>query len=191
RVQVAASLRDLTVAVERGKFRGDLHARLAGWQITVPPLRARRDDILRLATAWLAQHAPGMTLSPAAAEALCLFNWPYNVRQLEQVLGASVVRAEQAGVIAVDHMPTNVAEPLLSRLGVTLPPVDASALVLDVDPTQANPPAQDLEKALRHFAGSVADVAVFFNRDRRQVYRWLRKHGIDPDLFRATAGPDR
>jgi transcriptional regulator with GAF, ATPase, and Fis domain len=186
---IAASLRDLGAAVEQGEFRGDLHARLAGWQLTVPPLRARRDDILRLATAWLGEHHPGMTLSPAAAEALCLFSWPYNVRQLEQVLGVSAVRAESAGVIAVDHMPSNVAEPLLSRLGVTLPPVDAAALILDVDPTQPNPSAQDLEKALRHFAGSVAEVAVFYNRDRRQVYRWLKRHGIDPDLFRATPPP--
>lgn len=186
---IAASLRDLGALVEQGELRGDLHARLAGWQITVPPLRARRDDILRLATAWLAEHHAGMTLSPAAAEALCLFHWPYNVRQLEQVLGVSAVRAEEAGVISVDHMPTHVAEPLLSRLGATLPPVDAAALVLDVDPTQANPPAADLEKALRHFAGSVADVAVFFNRDRRQVYRWLKRYGIDPDLFRDTPPP--
>jgi transcriptional regulator of acetoin/glycerol metabolism len=92
-------------------------------------------------------------------------------------------------VIAVDHLPPNVAEPLLSRLGATLPPVDAAALVLDVDPTQSNPSAQDLEKALRHFGGSVAEVAVFYNRDRRQVYRWLKKHDIDPDLFRETPPP--
>ena len=139
---------------------------------------------MRLSTAWLAERHPGMTLSSAAAEALCLYAWPHDVRQLEQVLASSAARAGPVGVIAVDHMPTHVAEPLLSRLGVTLPPQDAHALALDVDPTQANPPAQDLEKALRHFAGSVADVAAYFNRDRRQVHRWLKRHGLDPDRFR-------
>ncbi len=186
---IAASLRDLAAAVERGEFRGDLHARLAGWHLNVPPLRDRRDDILRLATAWLAERHRGLSLSAAAAEALCLFSWPYNVRQLEQVLGVAAVRAESAGVIAVDHLPPAVAEPLLSRLGVTLPPVDAAALVLDVDPTQPQPSAHDLEQALRHFGGSVAEVAIFYNRDRRQVYRWLKRHGIDPDRFRITPMP--
>ncbi len=186
---ISASLRDLGQAVERGEFRGDLHARLAGWHVTVPPLRTRRDDILRLATAWLDDRHPGMTVSAAAAEALCLFSWPYNVRQLEQVLGVAAVRAESSGVVAVDHLPQAVAEPLLSRLGATLPPVDAAALVLDVDPTSSNPSAQELEKVLRHFAGSVAEVAVFFNRDRRQVYRWLKRHNLDPDLFRDTPVP--
>ncbi len=153
------------------------------------PLSARRDEVVRLSTTWLAERHPGMTLSSAAAEALCLYAWPHDVRQLEQVLASSSARAASVGVIAVDHMPPHVAEPLLSRLGVTLPPQDAHTLALDVDPSQANPPAEDLEKALRHFAGSVADVAAFFNRERRQVHRWLKRHGIDPERFREPAPP--
>jgi transcriptional regulator with GAF, ATPase, and Fis domain len=92
---VAATLRDLDGAVERGAFRGDLYHRLAGWRIAVPPLRTRRDDVIAIANELLARkQAPPLTAD--AAEALALHDWPGNVRELEHVLAAAIVRGDPA-----------------------------------------------------------------------------------------------
>jgi DNA-binding NtrC family response regulator len=87
-------------------------------------------------------------------------------------------------MISPDHLPAEVSEPLLSRLGATAPPVEATPMQLEVDPMAASPSQRDLERVLRHFGGSVAEVATYFGRDRRQVYRWLKRYEIDPDSFR-------
>jgi transcriptional regulator of acetoin/glycerol metabolism len=46
------------------------------------------------------------------------------------------------------------------------------------------PSRDDLVRVLQKFAGNVAEVAEFFGKDRKQVYRWLEKHGLDADSFR-------
>ncbi|MCE9575229.1 MAG: sigma 54-interacting transcriptional regulator, partial [Deltaproteobacteria bacterium] len=179
---VAATLVELDRAVAAGKFRGDLHARLAGWPVTMPPLRARRDDVLGLAAAWLAAHGAGARLSSGAAEALVLHDWPYNVRELEHVLAAAAARTTD-GVLRAEHLPAPIAARLRER-GRGEPVAAEAPLALAVDASAANPSAADLVKVLRHHRGSVALTAAFYGRDRRQVYRWLERHGLDAEAFR-------
>ena len=181
---VAATLRPLDAAVAAGAFRGDLYARLAGWTVEVPPLRARRDDILRLASAWLATHAPGATLSPTAAEALLVHAWPYNVRELEHALDVALVRVRAGGVLRLDDLPAGVGAVVRRRVGssAAAPPLE---LTISRDGV---PSVDDLRRALAHFGGSVVLVAGFFGRDRRQVYRWCERHALDPDAFRSRGG---
>ncbi len=179
---VAATLVALDDAVAAGRFRGDLLARLAGWTVTLPPLRAHRDDVLALATAWLATHAPAVRLSPSAAEALVVHDWPANVRELEHVLAAAAARAGD-DVIRAEHLPLAIAARLRDR-GRSDAAAPAMPLALTVDAGAAQPSADDLVRVLRHYGGSVALVAGFYNRDRRQIYRWLERHGLDPDAFR-------
>lgn len=85
---VAATNRGLMAQVQNGAFRADLFYRVSGVEILVPPLRSRREDIPPLAEHLLERHGPtsGLTLSPAAIDALSAFDWPGNVRQLERVL---------------------------------------------------------------------------------------------------------
>src|SRR5262249_23551308 len=107
---VAATNRDLDADAAAGRFRADLLARLAGWRIAVPPLRARREDILALAQLFLARPGPALPLSPAAAEALVLHGWPWNARELQQVVagGAARAAAAGAGVLGLEHLPPNL-----------------------------------------------------------------------------------
>ncbi len=118
---VVATNRSLSQLVERGLFRQDLFYRLSGVDIRVPPLRVRRDDILELATYFLARHraARRLDFAPAAADALLLYDWPGNVRELERVVEAVVVLANGER-IDLDDLPPAVrgdyAEILLPSL---------------------------------------------------------------------------
>src|SRR5262245_49218467 len=77
---VAATNRSLRGMVDAGHFRADLYYRLAGVEICVPPLRARREDVPLLVDHFISRYrrATGLTVSAAAMEALMAFDWPGN-----------------------------------------------------------------------------------------------------------------
>ena len=106
---VAATNRPLAEMVARGLFRADLFYRLSGVEVQVPPLRARREDIAELAAYFLARHRQTreLTLSPAAGEALRLYDWPGNVRELERLIERAVALAESER-IELDDLPPRV-----------------------------------------------------------------------------------
>jgi transcriptional regulator with AAA-type ATPase domain len=106
---IAATNRALDDEVASGRFRADLLARLAGWRLPVPPLRDRREDILVLAELFLGRENQRLRLTSHAAEALLLHPWPYNVRELEQVMAAAAVRAATGEVIRLEHLPAGFA----------------------------------------------------------------------------------
>ncbi len=83
---VTATNRNLTEAIEDGKFRGDLYHRLSQIRITVPPLRERRDDIAPLAVHYLASDRPEFQFSEDALDRLRDYKWPGNVRELRNVV---------------------------------------------------------------------------------------------------------
>jgi DNA-binding NtrC family response regulator len=95
---IAATNRPLSDLTTRGLFRTDLYYRLSGVEVHVPPLRARRQDILEIARYFLERHRQTreLALSPQAEEALTLHAWPGNVRELERLLERAVagVRGE-------------------------------------------------------------------------------------------------
>ncbi|EYF06095.1 sigma-54-dependent Fis family transcriptional regulator [Chondromyces apiculatus] len=104
---VAATNRDLHVEVEAGRFRQDLYYRLKVIELRIPPLRERREDILPLARALLAQAGdrmkrPALRLSPAAADRLVRHRWPGNVRELENAMERAAALAEGPRVVPED-----------------------------------------------------------------------------------------
>jgi transcriptional regulator with GAF, ATPase, and Fis domain len=95
---VAATNRDLTRAVERGEFRGDLYFRLNVFPIHVPPLRERGNDVVLLADVFAQRAARRFgrsvsRVSPLAAVQLRSHDWPGNVRELQNVIERAVVTA--------------------------------------------------------------------------------------------------
>jgi len=90
---VSASNRDLEAEIEAGRFRQDLYFRLAVITIEIPPLRERREDILPLARRFLAQGSEGRKrLSPSTEDRLLAYDWPGNIRELENsILRASIL----------------------------------------------------------------------------------------------------
>ena len=106
---IAATNRDLEALVAEGKFREDLFYRLHVFPIFVPPLRARKADIVLLADHFLQHYAketrkPVRRLSSAVIDMLMSYHWPGNVRELENCIERAVLVAE-GDVIHPYHLP--------------------------------------------------------------------------------------
>jgi two-component system response regulator FlrC len=91
---IAATNKDLRVAIAEREFREDLYFRISTFKLRVPPLRERKGDILPLVASLLLRHAPNaqaFTLSEEAQAQLLAYPWPGNVRELENVVQRAVV----------------------------------------------------------------------------------------------------
>lgn len=116
---ISATNRDLTEAVANGSFRQDLFYRLNVFPIVVPPLRERKDDILRLVEYFVQRYAfkTGKSIrfiSRNTLAALQFYDWPGNVRELQNVVERSVILT-QGDVLSVDELwlsETTAAAPL-------------------------------------------------------------------------------
>ena len=183
---IAATNRDLAAEIAEG-FRADLFSRLSGWTQRIPPLRERKDDILPLAAMFLARVAPGVSISTNAAEALLLYHWPFNVRELEQVMGAAGVRAASVGRVRCEHLPEHIAAVLgargMQREAVSQYQQAAPAVALAVA-RDGVPGRDDLLAVISYFGGNIAQVAEYFGKDRKQIYRWAERYQIDVNAFR-------
>ena len=111
---VTATNKDLLKAVEDGTFREDLYYRLNVVQIHLPPLRERREDIALLATHFMQQFAQEnsvepKTFSPEAMDYLSGYEWPGNVRQLENIIERCMVLAGSDS-IGVEDLPPEIKD---------------------------------------------------------------------------------
>ncbi len=111
---ICATNRDLEAEVAGGRFREDLFYRVNVMQIGMPALRERRDDIPLLARHFLTAHAEGAgasnpVVSREAMTCLINYDWPENVRELENVVERAVLLAEGEAIVA-EHLPEKVRE---------------------------------------------------------------------------------
>lgn len=109
---VAATNKDLATLVQEGKFRDDLFFRLNVVQITMPPLRDRKEDLPLLVQAFLKESAtengkPFREFSPEAMACILDYNWPGNVRELRAAVEHAVVMCSSAK-IGVRDLPASV-----------------------------------------------------------------------------------
>jgi DNA-binding NtrC family response regulator len=106
---VAATNADLAKLVKEGRFRLDLYYRLNAYQIHIPPLRERKEDISPLAKAFVEKYAAihGKKLrgfTDKAKRALLSYNWPGNIRELQNVIERSVILAPHGTRIEAEHL---------------------------------------------------------------------------------------
>ncbi len=118
---IAATNKDLAAEVALGRFRGDLYYRLNVFQIHVPPLRDRREDIPLLVEYFLSHLGQSLnrrirTVKPEVLRCLEAHNWPGNVRQLQSVLKYALIQASSE-VLTLNCLPENL------RVGVAAPSV--------------------------------------------------------------------
>jgi two-component system response regulator AtoC len=112
---VAATVRDLASDVKAGRFREDLYYRLNVLALTLPPLRARREDIPLLIDHFVERYNARLGtkisgLEPAAAKLLYEYSWPGNVRELENTIERAMVLAD-GPVLRVADLPERIREP--------------------------------------------------------------------------------
>jgi DNA-binding NtrC family response regulator len=179
---VAATNVDLEQAVAAGSFRADLYARLMAHIIVVPKLRARREDVLELARHFLLKTGD-IPISPDAAEALVIHAWPYNVRELEQILAPIAAAAKRRGRLELSDLPPRLRDGLESRFDHASVSEAVSSPLLCVR-RDAVPSADELRTVVEAHSGNVAQVAAFFGKDRRQIYRWAHALGVDIKALR-------
>lgn len=108
---IAATSVDLQQAVEAGKFRQELYYRMNVFEISIPPLRERRDDVVGLANHFLGffsaqNHRKISEFSNEALAALRAHDWPGNVRELRNIVERSVILCHESSV-QIDHLPTS------------------------------------------------------------------------------------
>jgi DNA-binding NtrC family response regulator len=110
---MCATNRDLMERVKAGAFRADLYYRLNTIEIKLPALRERRDDIVVLAYSFLHTHAerhrqPAQRISAAAMAALQEYEWPGNIRELQNAIERAVVVCDGPEV-RIEHLPSQFA----------------------------------------------------------------------------------
>ena len=106
---VAATNEDLSVAVEQGRFRADLYYRLSAYPINIPPLRERKEDIPLFVVHFLEKYRAlynknVLGISDRGMEMLSNYEWPGNIRELENVVARAVILADINGVISMESM---------------------------------------------------------------------------------------
>jgi transcriptional regulator with GAF, ATPase, and Fis domain len=180
---VAATHRDLEHAITRGLFRADLFARLAQIQVTIPPLRERRSQIVALLQELAAAQGFALELTADAVEALLCWCWPFNVRELQAMLQTSIARGLLAGTLGLDELHDlcpELARPIRERRGRSQRD-DARPSSPIGDASQR----QRLRASLAKHAGNISAVAHELGKPRAQIYRWLKAMGLSARNFRA------
>ena len=129
---ISATNRDLEAMIKEGRFRLDLYHRLNVFEIVLPPLRDRRDDIPLLVEHFLARFnqslGKGVTaVSPQAMDFLTHYSWPGNVRELQSVLRKAILMA--TGPVLVPEL---LPEELQNRRGQAEPVTGASERTIDL-----------------------------------------------------------
>jgi len=172
---VVATKRNLQREVQAGKFREDLYFRLAVVPITVPPLRARREDIPRLVEHILKASATALTVSDETMQGLVAHDWPGNVRELRNVLDRAIylARATGQGELSLVSLPVSGA---------------GAGDVFQFEPgksyreTRAKFDA-DFERRyvkwlLSRHGGNVSAAAREAKMDRKHLHDMAKKHGL-------------
>jgi two-component system response regulator HydG len=163
---IAATNRDLSEIVREKRFREDLYYRLSVFELYVPPLREREDDIERLVQFFLdhfkLQHGrPRLVLSDGARAKLLSYHWPGNVRQLRNVIDSAVVMAEGDVVESGD-------------LGLRDAAADVDFETLRIDVWER----KLIQEAIARTGNNVPEAAKLLGIGRATLYRKLEEYGI-------------
>ncbi|MAS12372.1 MAG: sigma-54-dependent Fis family transcriptional regulator [Nitratireductor sp.] len=212
---ISATNQNLIERVKEGRFREDLYYRLNVFPIMVPPLRDRKDDIPLLVQTFIARFGDNATsrvtgISRSALELLERYDWPGNIRQLENAVFRAVVLCE-TGVLDVADFPQifaqvegldpyellNVgieaagrarpADPAVQEVSQlsSAVPRDLPGQVAVLDENDNVRPLEEIEGeiirfALDHYGGQMSEIARRLGIGRSTLYRKLKDMGIDP-----------
>jgi DNA-binding NtrC family response regulator len=181
---LAATNVSLERLVQSGRFRVDLYYRLCVFAVNLPALRERREDILPLAEFFIAKHVRGALapkLSPCAEDALLAYDWPGNVRELESAIVRAVHVAREGSIRAGDlglrdaRRQQDAQLPAPSSRSYKL----AKREVLDAFERQY------LTRLMKEHGGNVTRAAHTAGKERRDLGKLLKRHGLDPRRFGA------
>jgi transcriptional regulator with PAS, ATPase and Fis domain len=174
---IASTNRPIAQALAENRLRSDLYYRLNTFQIEVPPLRKRKQDIPPLIAAFVRQFAqqlgkPEPHISPEAFQKLLDYSWPGNVRELQNAMEYAVVLARN-GTIGVKELPTEI------QLPTALQQAELAAL-----PRTGVQTLDDLERtailqALAECHGNKKKAAELLGIQRPTLYNKMKRYAIE------------
>jgi len=168
---VAATHQDLARGCAEGRFRADLWYRLAAVEVTLPPLRARGDDVLLLARAFVARARAGAFLDADACRALRAYAWPGNVRELAQAMASSVLFARVDSRIDLAALPPRIR----GALEPDRAPVASGGLAGELQSLER----ARIEQALEEAGGNRARAARRLGISRQGLWRKLKRRAAE------------
>jgi transcriptional regulator with GAF, ATPase, and Fis domain len=175
---IAATNRNLQEAVDAGTFRRDLFHRIAQFQLSIPPLRSRPEDILAIAEEILVAHRPAAWLTSSAQDALLRYNWPGNVRELRNVIVRAAALAEQDAIAGSD-----IDIPITGRVGGNSPGTSGPRSLDDVEKTA-------IMAALKRSGGNQGVAAELLGISRRTLVRKLKTYRESPSSVMGHMAPE-
>ena len=180
---IAATNRDLQAAIERGTFREDLYYRLHVFEISLPRLRDRPEDVLPLSEAFLEEIARGFGRPPGgisreARRLLMEYHWPGNVRQLRNTLERAAILCE-GGLITGEHLSLPGAKPVATQPVPVSVPVSVPASHDNGGADLKSMERTAIEKALVDAKYNKSKAAKLLGLTRTQLYVRLRKYGLE------------
>jgi two-component system NtrC family response regulator len=175
-VRVIGATSSLTPSAQAHGLRQDLRGRFGAEPVVLPPLRERREDLGALVSHFLGRESgQSRPLETGAFLALCLHDWPQNVRELENVIREAVLYSAGRPEIRLVDLPRVVRERV---------EVDKNKPAARRRSPRARPDKAEIEALLDRHKGNVAEVARELDRQWAVVWRWILKSGLDVDKYR-------
>jgi DNA-binding NtrC family response regulator len=176
----AATHRDLDSLVRAGQFREDLFFRLSALPIDVPPLRARRDDVAMLFTAFLEQACTrnqrmSLTVDSSALDALRAYDWPGNVRELRNA--AERLSVFGTDPVTADQLPSDIVARRVSTSGGVVR-IAETAGVIPLRDFKSQCEREYIEAVLRRTSWNVSRAAQLLDVQRTHLHQKIAALGI-------------
>jgi PAS domain S-box-containing protein len=165
---VAATNQDLDAAVKAGRFREDLFHRLGQFQLRVPPLRERPEDIVALAEHFLSLKNSTSSFAPDAISSLLSHSWPGNVRELRNLIARVAVESSHPEIQASQITAAMSGNPVAQRQSASMP-------VGNLDSMEE----QMIIRALERSGGHRSQAAEQLGISRRTLSRKLKEYNIN------------
>ncbi len=180
---ISATNRDLKTAVQNKEFREDLYYRLNSFPISIPPLRARRGDILVLSDYFLNtlnkklnKKIKGFTKK--AVKLIYDYNWPGNVRELENTIERCLIITDK-DVIDADELPVHIKTAEHDQTA----DVNVSPFTDDVIIPFEKIKEEAIKHALKTTQGNILEAANKLQLGRATIYRLIDRYKIDTKSF--------
>ena len=174
---IASTNRPIAQALAENRLRSDLYYRLNTFQIEVPPLRKRKEDIPPLIAQFVKQFSqqlrkPEPDISPEAFQKLLDYSWPGNVRELQNAIEYAVVLARQ-GMIGVKELPTEIQlPPALQQAELSATPRSGVQTLDDLERTA-------ILQALAECHGNKKKAAELLGIQRPTLYNKMKRYAIE------------
>lgn len=172
---IAATNRDLEGMIEKGEFRQDLYYRLNVITLQIPPLRERAEDIPVLSKALLNKINVQLNcevegIAPEAMELLLQYQWPGNIRELENALERAVNLMDNEPYILPEHLPPQVRK--------RYKPKESDDSAKDLTEARSDAERQAIIKALEAAGGNRTKAAKILGVHRSGLYQKLQKYNL-------------